>query len=367
MPTRLIPIGDLTDVQRAQWRALAGAAAEPNPFFEPELVEPAWRHLPRRGRVALLVASDGADWLACLPVRHTGVAPAAFAGWHHPYGFLATPLIRRDALAAGAQALLAPLRQRRTALFALHLAGAEGAVDRALAEAAEEAGLALAWDRPASRAAIDRTTESELPPKLSARRRSDLRRLRRRLEEQLGAAVGVVDRSHEQAALDRFLELEASGWKGANGTALASHDGHRRFFVEMATAFAADGRFRLHMLEADGRAVAATCELQSGDALFGFKSAYDERHQRTAPGLQLLHETVLSFCGAEQLRLLDSCSDPGNTLANEMLPGRRSVRTFALAARGAQARLLGRGIDAAIAARDRLRGGRSGRPGGSGR
>ena len=44
------------DADVARWRDLAARAADPNPFFEPELLLPAVRHLKGGGEVRLLVA-----------------------------------------------------------------------------------------------------------------------------------------------------------------------------------------------------------------------------------------------------------------------------------------------------------------------
>ena len=69
MDAELRPLSSLgpADVQR--WRALARAAAEPNPFYEPAFVYPAARNLTLH-ETQLLVVADGArgDWAACLPV-----------------------------------------------------------------------------------------------------------------------------------------------------------------------------------------------------------------------------------------------------------------------------------------------------------
>jgi CelD/BcsL family acetyltransferase involved in cellulose biosynthesis len=58
----------LSKADAARWRELAARAVEPNPFFEPDFVVPAARRLGTRPGF-LLVAEDGGDWAACLPVR----------------------------------------------------------------------------------------------------------------------------------------------------------------------------------------------------------------------------------------------------------------------------------------------------------
>ena len=68
--TRAVPMDGLTPDDLARWRDLAARAAEPNVFFEPELLVPAVRALARPGSVRLLVVADGdGRWTACAPVH----------------------------------------------------------------------------------------------------------------------------------------------------------------------------------------------------------------------------------------------------------------------------------------------------------
>ena len=78
------------------------------------------------------------------------------------------------------------------------------------------------------------------------------------------------------AEIERFLELEASGWKGREGGALAASDENLGF--GRAVLQEASRRGRLHMvgIDCDGRPVARRCSLIAGDGSYAFKTAYDE-------------------------------------------------------------------------------------------
>src|SRR5439155_13614414 len=114
-----------------------------------------------------------------------------------------------------------------------------------------------------------------------------LRRLRRAFERELGAPLEAIDRSGQPEAVERFLALEASGWKGRRGTAMASRPGHADFFREMCAGAGSAGRLELLSLEAAGQVLAMKCSLFAGDGLFYLKAAYDEAHARYSPGVQL--------------------------------------------------------------------------------
>jgi CelD/BcsL family acetyltransferase involved in cellulose biosynthesis len=312
-----------TEVQA--WRELCDHAVEPNPFYAPEFVLPAWDSLAIRG-CGLRVVAEGGEWIACLPIRARRAAGAATVALTHAYSFLSTPLIRRDRLQAGARGLVARTRGGGAALSLLR-AGGGGPVDRALAGAAAEAGLAPIWERRALRAAARPLGDAARP------RHRDLERRRRRLQEDLGGPVTIEDRAGSAAAVEAFVRLEAAGWKGREGTALADRAGDRTFFAAMAAGMAARGNLRLWTLAGEGRTVAMACELRAGDAVFGFKTCHDERLRRFSPGTQLLADLLDRFRADERLTLYDSCSDPDAAGVNELYGERREIVSLAVAPR----------------------------------
>ena len=101
LPTVLELRPDEADVDR--WRDLAARAAVANPFFEPELVLPAVRHLERGAEVRLAVVQRGGEWIAMAPVvrlsRWRGMPTRAHGTWEHPTASsgLRWPLMRRRA------------------------------------------------------------------------------------------------------------------------------------------------------------------------------------------------------------------------------------------------------------------------------
>ena len=66
------------------------------------------------------------------------------------------------------------------------------------------------------------------------------------------------------------------------------------------------------------------CNLISGDAVFCFKSAYDERYASSSPGFQLEVRDMECFA-AEGRSWADSCTDPHNSMINRLWPGRRTL------------------------------------------
>jgi hypothetical protein len=217
-----------------------------------------------------------------------------------------------------------------------------------LTSAGAQLGLRRAWEHRVARAA-ERPLEGAARP-----RRPDLERLRRRLQAALDGPLTVEDRAGSAAAVEDFLALEAAGWKGRAGTALASNPMDQAFFVEMAAAFAARGRLQLTAMSAGSRTAAMAFDLRDGDSIFGFKTGYDEQLRRYAPGIQLFDALIERFHEDGSLRLYDSCCDPNAKVMNQIYSDRRAIVSFVAVPRGL-ARPVGLGIQTTLGLQRRIR------------
>ncbi|NTV38903.1 MAG: GNAT family N-acetyltransferase, partial [Demequinaceae bacterium] len=103
--------------------------------------------------------------------------------------------------------------------------------------------------------------------------------LKRSLEKALGSELTVDDRGHDPAALEQFLDLEASGWKGdaSRGGHALRITGDDAWFADVASAFRADGRLTVLTVTGGGVVVYMGVSLRVGDGMFGCLDAYDER------------------------------------------------------------------------------------------
>lgn len=324
----------LRDADRTAWAALAARALEPNPFFEPGFVTAAAERMATPD-VALLVAREGERWLACVPVARAGRrwrVPAREA-WTHDHAFLGTPLLDGERPEAAARALLrVAARDRRATVLVLPQARADGPVAAELRRAAARRGARVLEVDRQERAALDRRPEEDyLQTTLKPHRRRELQRLGRRLEAELGE-LEVADRAGDPAAVERFLALEASGWKGREATALAADAGHAAFFRELCARYAAAGRLQLLELRAGGRPVAMKCNLLAADGIFCFKIAFDEELAAFSPGVQLEVRMIGLFHGHTSAAWMDSCAHPRNGMINRLWGDRRAICTLVLPA-----------------------------------
>lgn len=333
----LIAINDLEQRHLAAWKELAERAAEPNPFFEPECVLPAARNLGESDIGLLVVENGDRDWLACMPVssrlrlRHMRVP--ALTAWRHLYAFLGTPLVAQSEVEVATERLLEQaLLASRLGVVAFPQLGDDGPVVAGLLSALQASGRRPALHRSFDRAVMRRATLTDgVDALIAPRHRRDLRRLERRLAEELDGPLEVRDESERAAAVDGFLELESSGWKGERGTAFSSRPAHAEFFRELCEAFRAEGRLQLLALGTADRTVSYKCNLLAGEALFCFKIAFDEAFRHYRPGLQLELRMLDLFRDQMSQSWMDSCADPDSEMFKHIWAERRPIGSYIVA------------------------------------
>ena len=130
--------------------------------------------------------------------------------------------------------------------------------------------------------------------KFNSDRRSDLRRARRRAEKEGEVETDVVSPGPDElpALLDELFRVEAAGWKGREGTALATDDRRRTFFTAFARKAVDAGILRLAFLRVGGRTAAVQLAADCRGRFSLLKFLYDEAFKRSSPGTLLMLETV---------------------------------------------------------------------------
>jgi CelD/BcsL family acetyltransferase involved in cellulose biosynthesis len=299
------------------------------------MVLPAARHLEGGDTTHLLLADTSDRLLFLLPVsdrhRFRGVRLPLLAAWMHDYCYLGTPLVSaHDDPVQIWSAVAGVLRRlRRAPLLAIQSHTEDGPVAAALRQADARVGLALQQSPAIQRSFVHRrpvptyATES-----VDKRHLANLARRRRQLSRILGCPVETVDRAAGRldGAIEEFLDLEASGWKGRSGTALRCRPGHDQFFREMSQSFSEQGRLMLLSLQSGTRVLAQSTALLAGPGLFGFKKAYDEAYARWSPGTLLDLDVLSWFHDTPPLGWLDTCSATDVPLFSD----RRAIRTLLL-------------------------------------
>ena len=138
--------------------------------------------------------------------------------------------------------------------------------------------------------------------RLDSKFRRKMRRARRRLDELPGVLyVSAASPEDVVAEYEAFLDLEASGWKGASGTgsAVKLHPRLIAFYGDLATSMhPASGRCEINSIYADGRCIASHLCMLTGSECASLKIAYDSDFAQFSPGQQLL-QRFLERCSVD--------------------------------------------------------------------
>ncbi|HEU0134631.1 MAG TPA: GNAT family N-acetyltransferase [Allosphingosinicella sp.] len=330
----------------AEWQDLAGTASEPKCFQEPWFVAAGLEHLTGDRDIRLAEVRDG-GLIGVIPLcvrGDYGRLPAAHVrNWRHHNDFLGTPLVRKGRESDFWRSLLGHLDRSDWAPGFLHINGLLelGPVHRGLVEAASELGRPVPIVKRRIRAALASSLSPEeyLETTVRKKKRKELKRLANRLAE-----LGMPTYRKWSAAddldpwCDSYLALEAAGWKGRAGSALAACPRTDAFFRKAMSGAAAAGRLQIRSLDLDGRPIAMLINFLTPPGGFSFKIAYDEAYSRFSPGV-LLQLDNLDLLERDDIEWMDSCAAENHPMIDSLWGERRSIVRLSVPLAGVRRRL----------------------------
>jgi CelD/BcsL family acetyltransferase involved in cellulose biosynthesis len=158
-------------------------------------------------------------------------------------------------------------------------------------------GVAVARTTAPSLAVATRGVWRDYYESLSSRITSNLPRVRRKAERDLGP-MDVVERHPAVQDVDALLEtliaVENSGWKGRRGSSLASRADLRSFFRGYCRRAAAKRQLRVSTLSFGSHTAAVELSIEAYDRLWQLKIAYQDALAAYYPGLQLTERSIQS-------------------------------------------------------------------------
>lgn len=339
----------LSDELATAWDRLADDASEPNPFAERWCLQSALHLLDPERRARLVMVRDGsvgpvigimplapAAKYGRLPLRHV-------TGWAHPNHFHSAPLVRAGMEGLFWSILLGWCDAAGWAHTLVHVPRLTegGPLHRALIDVARVRGGKAEIVHREERALL----ESDLSPEaywdeaVRAKKRKELRRQANRLAEEGRVSIRRwhPDDPVEQW-IDAFLDLEARGWKGRAGSALASHGDTEAWFRAIVAGAAACGRLDMRVLALNDRPLAMLVNFLCAPGGFSFKTAFDEDYARFSPGV-LLQQANLDLLDDPRIDWVDSCAAPGHPMIDSVWRERRRLVWINVPLSGASDRL----------------------------
>lgn len=332
---RVARLAELDADDRAAWAQLSRHSGADSLFASDWFVRAVLEQFDPDGDHRLFIAVDAlGEWygVAVLTTRaRFGRLPLAhWCGLANPNQFMGVPLVRTGREAAFWRALLAALDWHGDGRAALCLSGcpADHRVTRALLMQCKADGRPAVPTARVERAALlsSKALAAQATGGLSSKRRSRLRSLERKLERDYGAARCV--RAETPVAVEQwiadFLALEAAGWKGRNGSALACSPATEALFSATVRAAHARDAIVCLGLEVGGRTIAMSSFLLKDGHGFGFKCCFDEDFASYAPGILLIRR-IMDVVSAGPDTCFDSCSSPDEVTINGLWPERRTM------------------------------------------
>lgn len=360
---QLCPLADT--VFDAAWDDLAAHAAESNVFAEPWFLD-ASRSLPQSAGVQLLTVHQGGRLIGAIPLcidPQYGRLPLGHVEtWLHYHSFLGSPLLRAGDEIAAWSAMLDALDRSSWARGLIHFTGLaeHGPAHRALIAAAKALGRPCPTVHRIERAALagDLSPEAYYETHVRKKKRKELKRLAARFAEMGALATRRFAAPDDRAAwADAYLALEAKGWKGQAGSALAADAATRAFFHAALAGAEAAGKLDMLRMDLDGRPIAMLVNFLTPPGGFAFKTTFDEDYARFSPGVLLQIEN-LALLDRPALDWIDSCAVENHSMIDSIWAERRAIVRVTLplaGARGAATYALARTAETAAAGLRALR------------
>ena len=133
--------------------------------------------------------------------------------------------------------------------------------------------------------------------------RSRLKGKEKKLRQE-GPVDFTLTKEADPEIVGKFFKLEASGWKGQNGSAISLSSSLINFYTTIAKVAEKQGTLRLYSLRLSGEPIAMHFGVQMNGVYYIPKVAYDERYKKFSPGL-LLAKYVIEALTQEGISCFD--------------------------------------------------------------
>lgn len=340
-----IPAPDVPSVlPEDEWADVAAEAREANPFLESWYLLPSLEQFARDGREELLAYEVDGTLCGLMPLAsmasYSGKPLPHLTNWAHANMFLGTPLVRRGYEDGFWRAVLEHADAATNFALFLHLnaLSLDGALFEALEAVCEDEGRAHGVVNRLARPVLDTDLDAETyrETELSKKRRKEWRRQTRLLAEEGDVAFRWHEGDDDIERWTRdFLRIEASGWKGDAGSALACDNSTRTVFMDSLMRGAKENALIRCELTLNGTPIAMLVNFRAADGrtTFGFKTAIDAAFRKYSPGV-LLENAYFAILDNEDVTWCDSCAAADHPVMTKLWNGRRAIGRVSVAIGG---------------------------------
>lgn len=277
------------------WQRLSNSSLVANPFYEPYYLLPAIQNLHPKDQIKFcfvfrksLSNQRDEQLTGFFPLHKRSNSLLSMPRWrlfNDDLILRSVPLLENSHPEQTLTAFLQWAARTDIRLLEFDRVPGEGPFQHALIHALRETRTIPCYADQTSNAVLDKSMRE---PEGKSRAMREIGRKRRRLEDLGRLDFRILeDRESLPQWQQDFLRLEASGWKGREGTALALTDRERELFLTITRQASDRGKLLMAGLFLNDQPIAMKCNLVSGQEGLAWKIAYDEEYSRFSPGLVL--------------------------------------------------------------------------------
>lgn len=157
--------------------------------------------------------------------------------------------------------------------------------------------------------------------------RSNLLSTERKLHDSRVEVLHLADWKDIEPLRETIYEVEASGWKGRQGTAMAQKESVKSFYDQLLADFAKRALLRLFVLKIAGEVVAFELNTLYRGVLTAMKGGFRESYAKLSPG-QLLRHRFLPWAFANPEVLFYDMLGPASETKTRWATGSESLLTI---------------------------------------
>lgn len=337
------------------WDNLVKNATDENIFFEPSILIPTLRYLNNKQAFILLIfaneASKEQGLIGLFPLvycnKYKGLPIPHLSIWQTQQCFLATPLVHKDYIQTCFEELfewLEELPQSGYFIFFKEFLD-DSLFSQQLDTFLKTKKYSIDEVEQYKRAFLQSnlTKDQYLKQGISSKRRKNLRNRTNALAKLGKVNISILDkyntRENVKQWIQDFLQLEQSGWKGKEGTALACNEKEKNYFIEITKNAALQTKLLMYKLTLDNKTIAMQSNFIAHDGAFAFKVAYDESYSKYSPGMLLELENLDYILSNSNIKWMDSCAMP-NSVVDNLWQERRIIRSFNISTQSWKSKLV---------------------------
>ena len=148
---------------------------------------------------------------------------------------------------------------------------------------------------------------------LSRNSRKILRKRKKRLSELDAVSFYTTNTLPElEDAYQVFLDVEASGWKGREGSAVKLNNRMNSFFKSLMYSFAQSGECEINLMKHGDKTIAVEFVVMVNDTCYALRIGYDETYGEYSPGNMMTDYCIQRYIKNDFAKYFNFCSDEYN-------------------------------------------------------